>query len=590
MPNRRFLEILRAARVDPTRFHLDEEKQQKINQWIEQAKRDPMSLVAESVKMLEERDYSKRKCDEAAEAAVKLEQMFQELLDGNRLLCRLDKLRDTPEGPRAICKVNGHLRDLPIHPEVDVDELRELKSWDYVAVNQQVVVGSWREDPYLFANAMGDVVEFKGYKDQELHLVRVVHRSEEKVVLLAPSLWDTPLTPHTKLVLQRDDPYVAISIVPAEVTQSKFEVPVDRIHTRLEDLAGIEDIAQQLIEDILLRIYYPEIRDRFGLDPLKGILLYSYKPGMGKTAFMRAIALWLHEHSNQLGFDVLLYIVKPNECKSMWHGEDARIVREDLWGAIRARQAIHRERPLVQIVVMDEIDSLGKRAGGGDPQFSSAQSDALEAMLVEMDGMIQEQPSDGPPAYVLCAGMTNRPDRVDEAAKRPGRFDLVLPMPGVDEGGAEDIMVKHARGEDLPWYVDGEVQTTVAEEVIRSQFLRPALAQIFPKVILRYKTDTQRAIDVKAGDVLANVHYKDALNRAKKRAALRHLKKAGIPAVVFDDVMDCLVDVAFEAARQMEADPQMLIRQLEVKVTVASIDVIPREELETHRYLHVQPA
>lgn len=590
MPNRKFLEVLRAARVDTSRFLTDEQKQQKINEWIELANRDPMSMVVQSVKMLAEKDFSQSKCDEAAEAAGKLEQMLHDLLEGNRLLCRLDKLRETPEGPRAICKVNGNMRDLPIHPEVDVDQLRNLQSWDYVAVNQQVVVGSWQDDPYLFSAAMGDVVEFKGYKNQDLHLVRVVHGSEEKVVLLAPSLWDKPLTPHTKLILQRDDPYVAISMVPADVSQSRFEVPVDKIHTRLEDLAGVEDIAHQLIEDILLRIYHPQIRDRFGLDPLKGILLYSYKPGMGKTAFMRAIAFWLHQHSAQLGFDVVLYIVKPNECKSMWHGEDARIVREDLWGAIRAKQMVPRKRALVQMVVMDEIDALGKRAGGGEQVFSSAQSDALEAMLVEMDGMIQDQPSRGAPAYVFCAGMTNRPDRVDEAAKRPGRFDLVLPMPGVDADGAEDVMAIYARGDDLPWYLAGEVQTGLDDEVIRAQFLRPALAQIFSRVTLRYKTDTQRSIDVKAGEALANVHYKDAMNRAKKRAALRLLKKEGIPAVTFDDVMDSLVEVAFEAARQMEADPQMLIRQLEVKVTVASIEVVPREELEEHRYLRVQPA
>jgi hypothetical protein len=86
---------------------------------------------------------------------------------------------------------------------------------------------------------------------------------------------------------------------------------------------------------------------------------------MGKTALPRAIALWLHEHRDQFGFDVLIYAVKPNETKSMWHGEDARIVREDLFGAIRARQALPRTRPLIILVVLDEIDSLGKPPAGG---------------------------------------------------------------------------------------------------------------------------------------------------------------------------------------------------------------------------------
>ena len=190
-----------------------------------------------------------------------------------------------------------------------------------------------------------------------------------------------------------------------------------------------------------------------------------------------------------------------------------------------------------------------------------------------MDGLVQDRTGDNAPAYVLCAGLTNRPDRVDEAAKRPGRFSLVLPMPDVSQQSAEDIMAIYARGGELPWYVDGEVRTEVASEVIRSQFLRPALARVFNAVVLRYATDTQRTHDVTAGQILSNAHYMDAMNRAKKRAALRYLRNFNVPAVTLEDVLDCLLDVACEAARQMAADPQMLIRQLDIKVPVARVDI-----------------
>jgi SpoVK/Ycf46/Vps4 family AAA+-type ATPase len=351
----------------------------------------------------------------------------------------------------------------------------------------------------------------------------------------------------------------------------------------------VEEIAEKLLEDILLRVFHEDLRKQYTLESLKGILLYS-KPGMGKTALMRAVAVWLHEHSQSLGFDVVLYVVKPNETKSMWHGEDARIVREELWGAIRARQSLPRTRALVQLVVLDEIDSLGKRAGSSDHVNSSAHSDALEAMLVEMDGMIQEQSSVGPPAHVLCAGMTNRPDRVDEAAKRPGRFDLVIPMPEIDRQSAEDVMAIYSRGQGLPWYVRDSVETNVDESDIRVNVLRPPLQQVFAAVVLRYKTDTQRSIDVTAGEILANVHYKDAMNRAKKRAALRQLRKLGIPAVTVEDVTDCLVDVAVDLAQQMEVDPQMLLRQLDIRVPVAGVEAVPKEELQEHRYLRSHSA
>jgi ATP-dependent 26S proteasome regulatory subunit len=550
---------------------------------------DPRKLALEVLRARQQLEHAQLRCNEAAEAAAKLEGMLKQLLEGNRVLCRVEALRETPLGIRCVCRANGVLRDLPVHPEVDVEQLRRLKSWEYVTVHEQVVVGVWSGDPQLYAGAQGEVVAFKGYKDREAGLACVGHGPEERVVSLDVSLCSQELTPRHRLVLQRDNPHRAIGLVAGQHHGSRFEVPIDRIHTRLEDLAGVEEIAAQLLEDVLLRIFHPELREQYGLEPLKGILLYS-KPGMGKTALMRAIALWLHTHSQPLGFEVLLYVVKPNETKSMWHGEDARIMREELWGAMRARQLVDRKGPLVQIVVFDEIDSLGKRAGAGEHAFSSAQSDALESLLVEMDGMEQQVDADGPPAYVLCAGMTNRPDRVDEAAKRPGRFDLVMPMPEPSLESAEEVMAIYARGASLPWYVDGDITTAPTPDFLRGRMLRPALAQVFPAVILRYKTETQTAIGVQTGQVLANVHYKEAMNRSKKRAALRCLRNSGIPAVTYDDVVDCLLDVATEFARQVEADPQMLLRQLSIKVPVVGVEAVPKEQLQQHHYLRVQTA
>jgi hypothetical protein len=151
-------------------------------------------------------------------------------------------------------------------------------------------------------------------------------------------------------------------------------------------------------------------------------------------------------------------------------------------------------------------------------------------------------------------------------------------------------MAIYARGDTLPWYLQEDVSIAVEEPTIRARFLRPALKQVFPAVILRYKTDTQRSIDVTAGQLLANVHYKDAMNRAKKRAALRQLRQTGIPAVTFDDVVDCLVDVAVDCAQQIEADPQMLIRQLSIKVPVAGVEAVPIEQLQQHHFLRVHSA
>jgi SpoVK/Ycf46/Vps4 family AAA+-type ATPase len=311
---------------------------------------------------------------------------------------------------------------------------------------------------------------------------------------------------------------------------------------------------------------------------------------MGKTAIARAAALWLHEHRDQLEADVVLYSVKPNQTKSMWHGEDARIIREELWGPIRQRQAQQRERTLIQLVVFDEIDSLGKRPGAGQHVYSAAQSDALESLLVEMDGLVPVQASEGPSGHVLCIGLTNRLDRVDEAMKRPGRFDTVLQMPESDLQAAEDVMEVYARGACLPWYFEGQVQQGLDQQTIRRHFLRPALAHVYRTVVLYYQDDAQRRTDVTAGQLLSNAHYMDALKRARKRAGLRAALGSGLPAVSDDDVVDCLMLVANKLATQMAADPDMLIRQLGIRIPVTEVHAVAPEENQQYRHLRVHSA
>ena len=333
-------------------------------------------------------------------------------------------------------------------------------------------------------------------------------------------------------------------------------------------------------------IVHPDIREQFNLRPLGGLLLYSYKPGMGKTKLVSAIAAWLRELGNELEFDVALYLVKPNELKIVWHGGDARLVRDELCGAIRARQAVPRERPLLQLVVLDEVESLGKRVGGDDTQgiTSGAQNDAVQALLAEMDGMMKPAKTDDPPAHVLWVGMSNRPDMLDEALKRPGRFgDLVLEMPGADKDGAVGILSIYAK--NLTWEVDGVVRDDLEETEIRRRFLYPAMESIFDEVVLRYSADRQQSVPVTASAVLASVHYMEAMNVASKRAGRRRMYAEGVPAVTLDDVVEGLKQQALSAARQMDADRQMLRRQLRLNVAITRVEVVAADELCENQYV-----
>jgi len=359
-------ELMHQAGPQALRCSFSDEELHTFARYAHTAQENPIALVVELIRERARAHGMQMSCEQATEAATNLQKLLEDLLEGNASFYQLETIRETPAGMRAVCRSNESLRELSIHPDVDVEQLRGLKAWEYVTVHQDVVIGCWANDDSLYTRAMGPLVEFKGYQDVEAGTVQIADGPQERIAILDPSLKEVELKPHQKLVLHRADPTRVIAAVSAENVHSRFEVPLDQIHTRLEDLAGLDDLASQLLEDILVRICRPDVRDKFGLEPLKGVLLYSYKAGMGKTAFMRGITRWLGDHSDQYGFDISLFHVAPGSTKSMWHGEDARIVREELWGAIRARQSLPRSRPLVIIVVMDEIDSLGKRAGPGD--------------------------------------------------------------------------------------------------------------------------------------------------------------------------------------------------------------------------------
>lgn len=549
---------------------------------------DPASVAMELVR-------ARQNCRQAADAAENLEAMLRNLVERSATLFHLESYHRTPDGQLlAVCRVGSQMQEMAVYEQnVTEEALERLQPWEYVRAHEGIVVGTWHDDPGLLGTQFGDIVTFDGWADRDSFRVRVTQPGHnETIVTLAAPLRIEDLRPGMKLILQRDDPRWAIAALPAEHADSKFEVPLDQVRTRLEDLAGLEDLNEVFLQDILLRVVFSDIRDEFDLTPLRGALLYSRQPGMGKTAWCEGLAVWLRDFGDEYGFDVVLYHVKPNQLKSMWWGEDARIVREDLFGSIRARQGLPRERPLIQLVIFDEIDSLQKRGGGERTVSSSSHSDALEALLVEMQGLAAAGAAQGgPPAHLLCIGLTNRPDRLDDALKRPGRFgDLVRAMPPITRESAAAIMAIYARKQTLSWSVDGDVRRGLPEQEIRERFLCPAVARVFPLVVARYATDTQRTVDVTAGQILAGAHYEEAVNRAKKQAALRRMLGHGVPAICPEDIVDSLLGAAIDMAGQVEADPGMLVHQLQIKVPVARVTAVPKSELEQHRFLKLHSA
>ncbi|CAN5691823.1 ATP-dependent zinc metalloprotease FtsH [soil metagenome] len=191
--------------------------------------------------------------------------------------------------------------------------------------------------------------------------------------------------------------------------------------TTFEDVAGVDEVETELVE-LVDYLRKPEKFAAVGAKIPKGVLLVG-PPGTGKTLLARAIA-------GEAG--VPFFYISASEFIELFVGLGAARVR-DLFQQARARAPA--------IVFIDEIDSIGQaRAGSRGPQMGSnqEQEQTLQQLLTEMDGF---EPNSG----VIIVAASNRPEVLDQALLRPGRFDRQIQVNLPDVRGREEILAIHAR-------------------------------------------------------------------------------------------------------------------------------------------------
>jgi transitional endoplasmic reticulum ATPase len=229
-----------------------------------------------------------------------------------------------------------------------------------------------------------------------------------------------------KLIIKHDDFTDALKVVRPSAMR---EVLVETPNVNWENVGGLNEIKEELKEAVEWPMKYPDSFKRMGIRPSRGILLYG-PPGTGKTLLAKAVAKESEANFIQ---------VKGPSLLSMWVGKSEEGVRKIFE---RARQV----SPC--IIFFDEIDSLaGKR---GNEAGNKVTERVLNQILAEMDGL--EDLSD-----VLVIGATNRPDMLDTALLRPGRFDKILLVNAPSEEGRLQILKVHT--EKMP--------ITVSKEEIR---------------------------------------------------------------------------------------------------------------------------
>jgi cell division protease FtsH len=198
-----------------------------------------------------------------------------------------------------------------------------------------------------------------------------------------------------------------------------------------DDVAGIDEVKEE-VQEIVDYLRDPQKYTRIGAQIPKGVLLVG-PPGTGKTLLARAIAGEA---------DVPFFSISGSDFVEMFVGVGAARVR-DLFR--RAKEEAKGKRGV--IIFIDEIDAVGRKRGAGIGGGHDEREQTLNQLLSEMDGFEKNE-------HVIILAATNRPDILDPALLRPGRFDRKITVPPPDSKGREAILKVHVRNKKLAPDVD----------------------------------------------------------------------------------------------------------------------------------------
>ena len=292
----------------------------------------------------------------------------------------------------------------------------------------------------------------------------------------------------SKLVVGMKDFEDALKeIQPSALREVLVEVP----NIRWSDIGGLNDVKKQLIQAVEWPLKYSDLFAKSGAKPPKGILLYG-PPGTGKTMLAKAVA-----NESEANF----ISIKGPELLSKWVGESESGVREVFR---KARQAAPT------VVFFDEIDAIAPVRGSGQGDTNVTER-VVSQLLTELDGLEELQ-------RVVVLAATNRPDIIDAALLRAGRFDRMLQVPAPDKKARLDILKIQSAKNPLAEDVDLEKIAERTEGYTGadlSALVSTAVMLALEEHVEKYKTVEE--IGKHAGEVKVTAkHFEDSLEKTKQ--------------------------------------------------------------------------
>ena len=204
-----------------------------------------------------------------------------------------------------------------------------------------------------------------------------------------------------------------ITVKDEAIKEEELRVP----QISYDDIGGLKDETLRIREMIELPLRHPELFERLGIDPPKGVLLHG-PPGTGKTLIARAVA-------NESGAS--FYTINGPEIMSKFYGQSEENLRKTFNEA---------EKNAPSIIFIDEIDAIAAKR---EEVHGEVERRVVSQMLTLMDGLKARE-------KVIVIGATNRVDSIDPALRRPGRFDREIIIGVPDRFGRKEIMEIHSRG------------------------------------------------------------------------------------------------------------------------------------------------
>ena len=276
-----------------------------------------------------------------------------------------------------------------------------------------------------------------------------------------------------------------------------------------DDLGGLGDTLGQVREMIELPLKHPELFQRLGIDPPKGVLLYG-PPGTGKTLLARAVASEA---------DARFFHIAGPEIMGRYYGESEQRLREVF-------QQAQQQSP--SIIFIDEIDSIAPKR---EEVTGEVERRVVAQLLTLLDGLEPRQ-------NVVVIGATNRVDAIDEALRRPGRFDREVVVGVPDVQGRREILAIHTRGMPLE-------EDVALDELARVTygFVGADMSALAREAAMETLRRSVSGVDLDSGEIPREVIENLSVTREDFMRALKRVQPSALreimieaPNVSWDDV------------------------------------------------------